>query len=64
MSTPDQNPMPNIVAVDPLAYLAERVKRGTDFVRAVGRAGTVTELCLSEHLTTSDDIVRAEASDY
>jgi len=46
----EPNIMPEIKAVDPRAYLADRVKRGVAFVAVLRTVGNVTEACLSTHI--------------
>lgn len=41
---------PDIKAVDPRAYLADRVKRGVAFVAVLRAVGNETEPCLSTHI--------------
>lgn len=46
----DQPIMPEMKAVDPRAYLADRIKRGLAFVAVLRSVGSEVEPCLSTHI--------------
>lgn len=46
----EQPIFPEFKAVDPRAYLAERVKRGVAFVAVLRSVGSEVEPCLSTHI--------------
>jgi len=46
-----ENIMPEIKAVDPRAYLADRIKRGADFIASINALGKSVDLSSSNHIS-------------